>query len=136
MLVFSHFSAIRNYEAWTQSYPAISSHPILGSSPAEELYAITHAVIVILFDSKSPKNKNSHLKRLRGQNSNYNFTVKQRRLVMGAETAKNIQELEDWVSRCYAICILGPKLLSSLTKNFKKAIEKMTALSSWILICL
>ena len=93
-----------------------------------------HAVIVILFDSTSPKNKSSQIKRLRGANSNYNFTVKQRLLAAGAETAKNIQELEDWVSHCYAICILGPKLLSSLTGGFKKAIEEVTALSGWILI--
>jgi hypothetical protein len=57
-----------------------------------------HPVMVLLFDSESPKNKIRHLKRYKDATSNYDFTVKQRLLAKDAKIPGNIEELESLVS--------------------------------------
>lgn len=70
----------------------------MNSSSIEEC-GDKHPVIVLLFDSESPKNKISHLKRYKyGTSKNYNFTVKQRLLAKDAKIPENIEEMETSVS--------------------------------------
>jgi hypothetical protein len=135
----SHFPAIRNYTAWTQlshtpptdpnssltKNPVTPSHtpPRVSSSLGSE-FDPKNPVIVLLFNSQSPKNTIRHLKRYKDATSNYDFTVKQRLLAKEAKVVKNIEELENLVS--IFLYYLHPclNLVMQLDENLAKGYRK------------
>jgi hypothetical protein len=84
-----------------------------------------HPVIVLLFDSESPKNKIRHLKRYKDERtSNYDFTVKQRILAKDAKIPENVEELESSVSLLLFHLHLWPNLVMQLDEILNKGYRK------------
>jgi hypothetical protein len=122
-IFFSHFSAIRDYKAWTVPELVPAQARVEPDSLMEQTVD-KHPVFVILFDSDCDQNKIPHLKRYKGKISNYDFTVKQRLLARDAKVPDNLQDLESSVSLLLCVVHLWPNLVKQLDEILKDGYKK------------